>query len=1086
MVNNLLDNKACLKLGCWNVKGLISKEHDKTDDILFLNELKDYDIIGLTETHTVQGKNNETPIAGYETCYFHRPKNVRAPHGSGGINVLIKPNLRKAVKLFPSQNNDYVWLHLDKNLLGLKQKLYICIAYIPPPDSSYSQKLQYDILDQVENDIRKLKTSGEILILGDLNARTGNSADYIQNDTSNYLPLDDEYTLDINISPRNSQDTITDERGKHLLELCIGSQLRILNGRTIGDSCGYYTSHQYNGSSTVDYGISSSTMLRDIVYFKIHPFIGTISDHCMTSLAIRTNRVTNPTKTTKLTKMPQFYKWNNNSGDTFKSALSLPPVQKLIDETNTLLNQTTNNTTINNIVAKFTSILNMAAYLSLKLKRKKQKTDNNKPWHTSNLKRMERDVNKKAREMARLQTGEARRKYFLCLKKYRKERKYAKRHHIKSQLEDLQNLKHNDPRRFWHALQNLREGTPKIDHSSKIPPGEWYDYLTTNNKNPHPPNNSLEEKITENLRHKNFTELDFSLKFPEVQKAISKLNNNKAIGLDKISNEMLKNCNAETLNCLTKMLNKIYLSETYPNLWCQGYISNIHKKGSYFEPQNYRNITITSSLGKLFNLILNTRLQTYIKNHNLLSPEQIGFEQNSSTTDHIFTLQTIIDKYTSTKSGKLYTCFIDYKTAFDKIWHQGLLFKLTNLGINNNFFNMIKSMYSKIDLRIKLGDNLTDTFASDIGVRQGDNLSPSLFNIYIDDLQKHIKEKSNTDPVTIGNYSLNSLFYADDIVLVSRTKKGLQNCIDALKDYSDTWRLQVNMDKTKTLIFNNKEPLNNEIFWYGPQQIQATETYTYLGIDFNSSGTLSPAITSLYKKGLKALYKLQQIIDNNTNIKTTLHIFDHTIKPILLYGSEVWGINLIKNRNLNNITRIIKDIENNKINQLEIKFYKQLLGVKRNTSTIGVRGELGRHPLCINALSNSIKYLHTINSKPENKLVIQALAESKLLSQKQNTWYKRTAHLEHLLDCTMKINSPNKHQIKRHNKTIIQRIKSEYETQWHQQLNAIVHAVDVLDCPSDAITQSAHVDTYTWHSEVNQTVHDAHQPMVQSMLSCVY
>ena len=90
------------------------------------------------------------------------------------------------------------------------------------------------------------------------------------------------------------------------------------------------------------------------------------------------------------------------------------------------------------------------------------------------------------------------------------------------------------------------------------------------------------------------------------------------------------------------------------------------------------------------------------------------------------------------------------------------------------------------------------------------------------------------------------------------------------------------MDKTKTLIFNSKDPLNEIKFWYGTQQIEPTDKYTYLGIDFDINCNFTTAINSLYQKGLKALYKLQQIIDNNTKIKTTLHIFDHTVKPIIL------------------------------------------------------------------------------------------------------------------------------------------------------------------------------------------------------------
>ena len=90
-------------------------------------------------------------------------------------------------------------------------------------------------------------------------------------------------------------------------------------------------------------------------------------------------------------------------------------------------------------------------------------------------------------------------------------------------------------------------------------------------------------------------------------------------------------------------------------------------------------------------------------------------------------------------------------------------------------------MYSKTELQLKYGNKLTDKFKSTIGVRQDDNLSPTLFNLYINDLIQHIQRKTDTDPVIIGNHSFNILLYADDVVLLSRTSKGLQNCINTLK-----------------------------------------------------------------------------------------------------------------------------------------------------------------------------------------------------------------------------------------------------------------------------------------------------------------
>ena len=146
--------------------------------------------------------------------------------------------------------------------------------------------------------------------------------------------------------------------------------------------------------------------------------------------------------------------------------------------------------------------------------------------------------------------------------------------------------------------------------------------------------------------------------------------------------------NCDFMICLTKLFNKIFSTGTHPDNWCIKDTSPICiKKGSVFEPENYRGITIMNTMGKLFNSTLNIWLQTYLEKHQHISPLQIGFQQNSST--NIFTLNTAIEKYTQNDSQKLYACFIDFRQAFDRIWHQGLLLKLVITGINNLFFNIV-------------------------------------------------------------------------------------------------------------------------------------------------------------------------------------------------------------------------------------------------------------------------------------------------------------------------------------------------------------------------------------------------------------
>jgi hypothetical protein len=130
---------------------------------------------------------------------------------------------------------------------------------------------------------------------------------------------------------------------------------------------------------------------------------------------------------------------------------------------------------------------------------------------------------------------------------------------------------------------------------------------------------------------------------------------------------MLKGGHAKLLPCLVKLFNLCFSSGYYPDTWSNGYISPIFKSDDPADPNNYRGITITSNLGKVFNNVLNTGLDSFLTEHNLIHvhPSQVGFTKHARTSDHCFIVKCLIDKYCSTKEGRLYACFIDFHKAFD-------------------------------------------------------------------------------------------------------------------------------------------------------------------------------------------------------------------------------------------------------------------------------------------------------------------------------------------------------------------------------------------------------------------------------------
>ena len=211
---------------------------------------------------------------------------------------------------------------------------------------------------------------------------------------------------------------------------------------------------------------------------------------------------------------------------------------------------------------------------------------------------------------------------------------------------------------------------------------------------------------------------------------------------------MLKHSQSHTLPCIVKLFNIIFSSGIYPAKWKIGYIKPLYRGDYPNSPDNYRGITVMPCLAKLFNSVLINRLQDFLDKNSTIDHCQIGFQPKARTVDHMFVLRTLIEKYTNNRSN-LYVCFDDFQKAFDSVLHSALLFKLAKLDINGHFHAIIQHMYQDNKLYVRVQDKLTHTFDPKIGVRQGDNISPNFFKIFINDLPKIFDE--HDDQVQLDN-----------------------------------------------------------------------------------------------------------------------------------------------------------------------------------------------------------------------------------------------------------------------------------------------------------------------------------------------
>ena len=205
--------------------------------------------------------------------------------------------------------------------------------------------------------------------------------------------------------------------------------------------------------------------------------------------------------------------------------------------------------------------------------------------------------------------------FFKLRKEYSKLRKFKFKQYKRSLLEKLDSLHNDDPKLYWQIIDELRSRDSENDVSESVSPSSWLSHFKTLNTESASFKTRIKQ-LNDTLASLEvtpcFNELDFEISQSEVSKAIAKVSGNKAPGLDNISNHMIKHGQCVLIPILSKLFNACFTTGHYPAAWAGGAIRVIHKSGAYSDPNNYRGITITSAIGKLFNTVLNERLDKFL------------------------------------------------------------------------------------------------------------------------------------------------------------------------------------------------------------------------------------------------------------------------------------------------------------------------------------------------------------------------------------------------------------------------------------------------------------------------------------------
>ena len=925
-------------------------------------------IIFLSETWTNPYMEENLQLTGYTPVFKHRTRKSNARRDSGGLVVFIHSSIVTGVTEVDWDWEDGICLNLDHEYFNFQNDIYLLCTYIKPKNSS---RMDADTglahFDKLEVKISELKPVGDIIVMGDLNARTGNLK-CVLNHASDNIAVEnvfhEQFTNDDPITPsllnnlgfavrRTSQDKTVFDYGHKLIDLCTATNMCILNGRAFDDkNVGRLTCCNHRGQSVVDYALVDKNVMYSCTNFNVANNFNAYSDHVPISLSLKCTfrRNVQPSDDTSRTA----YKWNENHNETYKNKINTPQfiadLSILSQQLDSVGVQEGALVSLDNIVNDFTGLLTDAAADHKIVFEHVHSTQHRNLWFDEECKAARNDFKTAESIYAFTQTDLDRINMCKLRAKFRKICRSKRKQHDINKARELVNLSKTDSKKFWKAFKKKRKNiNPNCD---------FHSFFKTMSDNVSKLNDDGERLINECLWNEiKVTDLDIPFTHLELETAISKLKPGKSHANDGLLNELFIHSNPNVKSFILKLFNTILATECWPKKWAEGVITPVFKKGNDEVASNYRAIVLISCLAKIFTSILNDRLATWSKNQSIICQEQFGFQKQKSTVDCIFIIQSLL-QLAFARGKTIYCAFVDYSTAFDSVNYDGLWYKIHKSGISSKVLTLLKDMYSKIQLCVRsdlvrkdLRDSDNFYFKPTSGVLQGEVISSYLFNLYINDLPKEL----NAPDVSPEDLLINLLIYADDMCAMSLTRQGLQDALNNLSTYCYKWDLTVNTAKTKCIVFRkNGQTYKNDTWSYRNEKLETVKEFKYLGFVLKSSGSCNSGIEALKASALKALFHIKSICQKYRQItpRTQIHLFNTLIKPILNYASEVWGASTAKC-----------------LDVFHRRFLKYILGVRDNIPDPYVYGELGVYPLYIDRHVNMVKYWLKVTSSGTNSLI---------------------------------------------------------------------------------------------------------------------
>lgn len=523
----------------------------------------------------------------------------------------------------------------------------------------------------------------------------------------------------------------------------------------------------------------------------------------------------------------------------------------------------------------------------------------------------------------------------------------------RSDLTKISNINNEQPESVTESLNNLAQYFATVSQNDVKDTQIEY-------------NNSINNPTQEELSIDNQ-----SISLETIVKYCQTIPTDTALGWDQFSPYFLKYGSGLLFRCLHLLFDVIYQRGLLPSSWTKSDIFALHKKGDKSKPENYRPISLTPVILRLYERLLLIKVWAILNRNKVINKYQAGFRPNYGTMDNLYWFTTVLNlkfgaKPKSHQPHFYPVAFLDLTKAFDKIHIPTTLAKIHNTGIRGNLFHFFQSFLSNRELRTICFNHHSDWFSINSGTPQGSCLGPILFSIYINDLLIEIATTTKCIPSA----------YADDIALLpinhdyplEQQLADLQLALNKCSQWAKINYMSFSKDKSNIMCFRRGKTLPIEVeslisnmrlsgHNLNEFSMYVVNEYKYLGITFNSNtrSLYSIHAQKLVHKVQFQSYKVSRGINYDTPIQVGITLVIAIIRSVIGYGLS--------------FVHLTKDIQR-KLQSSLVRPLKKVLGLPRTVSTLAVLAECGLSTISTWQSKQQIKVANRISKLNSNNSVI--------------------------------------------------------------------------------------------------------------------